>query len=213
MVSRLQGEMRIEPDSSDLLREAKAGLPDWGAILGLVHESMSRAAVRGLLIMGIRPDQDLVADAVELGFEKLMRTGLDECYTLIGYAGSFGYRAGQQIARDIHKRRETFIEDPTGLFDDEELLPSEVLAALREEQEEQELLARRRRAFDECIDELTPGQREAVVEVELNLRSDTEVAADTDVSHTAIWNRRKKGIEHLERCIEKKLVTGSGKDV
>ena len=213
MVSRLQREMRVEPDPDDLLREAKAGSPDWGAILGVVHEPMSHAAVRGLLSMGLEPDLDRVADAVALGFERLMKKGLDECYTLPGYAGSFGFYAGKQIARDHYNKRESLIENPEGLFDEEASVPGEVLAALEEEQERQDLLAKRRQAFDECIDQLTIGQCEAVVEVELNLRTDTDVAADKDVSHTAIRSRRKKGIEHLKRCIEKKLDLGSGKDV
>lgn len=151
-------------------------------------------------------DEDLVADAVILGFERLRRKGLAECnVSLVGYASSFGYYAGMQVARNYYRRKKESFEIPEGLFDDEALVPGEVVAALEEEQRRQELLVQRRRAVNECLKSLTPGQREAVVEVEINSKSDTQVALETGVSHSAIWTRRKKGIENLKRCVEQKL--------
>ena len=194
--------------AEELLRQAKEGIPDWGAILRACYIPMSHAAIRGLLGMGLNPseDEDLVADAVLLGFKRLQRKGLAECeVSLVGYASSFGFYAGKQVARDYYKRNQERFEIPEGLFDDEDIIPGEIIAGLEEEQRRQELLAQRWKAAQECLDLLTPGQREAVVEVEINLKSDTQLANETGVSHSAIWTRRTKGLQNLRRCVEQKL--------
>jgi RNA polymerase sigma factor (sigma-70 family) len=159
--------------------------------------------------MGIQ-DPQTVDDAVVLGFEKLQEKGLVECSSLIGYARSFAYRAGQRVARQLLSEWKNVTDEPDEHVVDDDPLIEDLVITAEEEAKRQEQLERELKAAMECLETLTPGQREAVVEVEMKGKSDSQLAQETGVSHTAVWKRRNKAIAILRDCVEHKLANREG---
>jgi len=201
---RPPGDVDSRLVTSRVLHEAQTGKPDWGAIFEVVWAPMVRAARSAMLTMGV-DDRLAVEDAVVAGFERLQSKGLQNTTNLIGWARTMAYRAGQDAARAIvlHRRR-----NPDQL--DEEMVdpdpgPEELLISTLAEEQRQIELERRYQAAMACLETLPPGQRQAVVEVVMNGKSDSQLAQQLGVSHTAVWKRRMKALHRLLECTEAKL--------
>ncbi len=202
--TRLPTEVHSRSDPQQLLSDAQDGDPDWGAIFLVVRQPMRRAARSSMLTMGV-DDVPAVDDALVLGFRRLQRYGLVGRTKLVGFARSVAYNAGRDTARALIRRREFFPDEPSETIADPDPTPEELVVIREDDETAQQEFEMRYKAAIECLETLTPGQREAVVEVEMGDKNDSELADETGVSHTAIWKRRTKGIEKLKECVRAKL--------
>ena len=109
--------MRPGSDPERLLSEAQTGDPDWETVFEVVRAPMRRAARSAMLTMGVN-DRSAVDDAFVLAFRRLQKYGLVGRRSLIGFARSVAYRAGQDTAKKMIRDRE---------FAPEELVPDEIV--------------------------------------------------------------------------------------
>jgi len=101
------------------------------------------------------------------------------------------YFAGQDTAKKMISDREFAPDEPVpDEIVDQQPTPEDLVVIGEEEQEAQALLELRYAAAMICPDTLTPGQREAVVEVEMGGKSDSQLAEETGCGEH--WNQIRR---------------------
>ena len=164
--------------------------------------SMRHSARQGLRrVLGQAPNDDDVDQVVLKAFREVVEKDPKEVVSWDGLAATVAYRRGIDRGRSIRRERDR-LGGPTWPDDRIEVTPEDQQAAADREQ-----LLRR---VEECMEGLTPDQREVIELTVMQQKSLSVWASERGVSYEAARRMRLRGLKALERCADRKsLDSGS----
>lgn len=192
----------LPDDIENLLERWRQGDRDDLRLFAALRDLMRRRAASGLRkITGKRANDQDVDEALYRAFQELLERDPSQIKTLGGLAATIAYRRGLDIGKALNRAREFPDGDSVGDSPGPDDARPEDLIVQAEEAAEREHLYRL--AMD-CMEDLPPGQAEAVRATVLRAQELSDWAVEQGKSYEAARKQRMKGLSALRACVESK---------